>query len=207
MSLPKQACQWSLSGHFQWTRVSQRRTKHQRACWLIVWFCVTCKAVLFSKKKFSSSQHTRAMTSCYHCPSRAILGVGQWKGYLGKEQREEECVKIVSRVFGGHSNNSIEQTRFWEANSSAAKSRNSPSLRKHRVKSAHPLSLSCAKWIQPTVSSPISLRLILMFSAHLYPSLSVGLFPPGFLTKIIYAFLFAPVRSTLRFPVILFNYF
>lgn len=147
------------------------------------------------------------MTSCYHCPSRAILGVGQWKGYLGKEQREEECVKIASRVFGGHSTNSIEHTRFWEANSSAAKSRNSPPLREHRVTSAHPLSLSCAKWIQPTVSSPISLRPILMLSAHLYLSLLYGFFPPGFLTKIICAFLFAPVRSTLRFTVILFNCF
>jgi hypothetical protein len=44
-----------------------------------------------------------------------------------------------------------------------------------------------------------------MLSAHLYLGLSIGLFPPGFLTKIIYAFLFAPVRSTLRFAVILFN--
>ena len=60
------------------------------------------------------------MTSCYHCPSRAIIGVGQWKGYLGKEQQELECVKIASRVFDGHSTNCIEQTRVWEANSSSA---------------------------------------------------------------------------------------
>jgi hypothetical protein len=41
-----------------------------------------------------------------------------------------------------------------------------------------------------------------MLSAHLSLGLSIGLFPPGFLTKIVYAFLCAPVRSTLRFPVL-----
>jgi hypothetical protein len=83
-----------------------------------VWFCVTCKAVLFSTKLLNFTPYS-AMTY-YHCPSRAILGVVQWKGYLGKEQREEECVKIAYRVFVGHSTNSVEHTRFWEANSSSA---------------------------------------------------------------------------------------
>jgi hypothetical protein len=44
-------------------------------------------------------------------------------------------------------------------------------------------------------SRPISLRSILMFYSHLHASIHSGLFPSGFPTNILYAFL-APIHTT-----------
>jgi hypothetical protein len=46
--------------------------------------------------------------------------------------------------------------------------------------------------IQPIPSHPISLRPILILSTHLYLAPPSGLFPSGFPTNILYAFLFYP---------------
>jgi hypothetical protein len=43
---------------------------------------------------------------------------------------------------------------------------------------------------------PIPLRSILMLSIHLHLGLPSGLFPSGFPTHILYAYLFPPIRAT-----------
>jgi hypothetical protein len=53
-------------------------------------------------------------------------------------------------------------------------------------------SLSWARCIQSTLSQPISARYILI-SSHLYLGHLSGLFPLGFLTKILYTFLILPM--------------
>jgi hypothetical protein len=64
-------------------------------------------------------------------------------------------------------------------------------------------SLSWALSIQSTPSHPISLvRYILILSTYLRLSLPSGLFPSGFPTNILWAFLFSPIRATYPTPLI-----
>jgi hypothetical protein len=49
--------------------------------------------------------------------------------------------------------------------------------------------------IQSIPSHPISLRSILILSTYLHLGFPSGLFPSGFPTNIIYAFLFSPIRA------------
>jgi hypothetical protein len=64
-------------------------------------------------------------------------------------------------------------------------------------------SLSRATSIQSTPSHPISVRSLLILSTHLRLGLPSGLFPSGFHTNILYAFLFSPIRATCPAHVIL----
>jgi hypothetical protein len=57
-------------------------------------------------------------------------------------------------------------------------------------------SLSWASSIQSLPSHPISPRSILILSTHLRLGLPSGLFPSGFPTNILYAFLVSPIRTT-----------
>jgi hypothetical protein len=57
-------------------------------------------------------------------------------------------------------------------------------------------SLSWAISIQPTPSHPISLSSILILSTNLRLGLPRGLFPSGYPTNILYAFLVSPIRAT-----------
>jgi hypothetical protein len=57
-------------------------------------------------------------------------------------------------------------------------------------------SLSWAISIESILSQPVSLRSILILYTHLRLRLPSGLFPFGFLTNILYAFLFSPFRAT-----------
>jgi hypothetical protein len=57
-------------------------------------------------------------------------------------------------------------------------------------------SLSWARSIQSIPSHPFSLRSILILCTHLRLNLPSGLFPSGFLTKILYSFLFSTIRVT-----------
>jgi hypothetical protein len=53
---------------------------------------------------------------------------------------------------------------------------------------------------------PISVRYILILSTHLRLGLPSGLFPSGFLTNILYAFLFSPVHTTCPAHLILIEF-
>jgi hypothetical protein len=64
-------------------------------------------------------------------------------------------------------------------------------------------SLSWSRSIQSIPPHPISLRSILILSTYLCLGSPNGLFPPGFPTNIIHAFLFGPIRAT--YPAHLFN--
>jgi hypothetical protein len=57
---------------------------------------------------------------------------------------------------------------------------------------AHQWTLSRTSWIQSTHLLPISLWYILILSSHLHWHLPSGLFPLGFLAKILYALLTPP---------------
>jgi hypothetical protein len=57
-------------------------------------------------------------------------------------------------------------------------------------------SISWARSIQSHPYHPRPLRSILILSTHLCLRLPSGLFPSGFPTNILYAFLFSPTRST-----------
>jgi hypothetical protein len=56
--------------------------------------------------------------------------------------------------------------------------------------------LSWARSIQPIPPHPVSLRSILILFTHLRLGLPSGLFPSGFHTNILYAFLLSPIRTT-----------
>jgi hypothetical protein len=64
-------------------------------------------------------------------------------------------------------------------------------------------SLSWARSIQSIPSHPISLRSILLLSTHLRLGLPSGLYPSGFPTNILYAFLVSPIRPTCSAHLIL----
>jgi hypothetical protein len=55
---------------------------------------------------------------------------------------------------------------------------------------------STGPYPEPDKSHPISRRSILILSTHLRLGLPSGLFPSGFRTYILYAFLFSPIRAT-----------
>jgi hypothetical protein len=57
-------------------------------------------------------------------------------------------------------------------------------------------SLSWARSIHSIPPHPIPLRFILMLSSYLRLGLPSDLYPSGFSTKILYAFLFSPIRAT-----------
>jgi hypothetical protein len=57
-------------------------------------------------------------------------------------------------------------------------------------------SLSWARSIKFISPHTISVRSILILSTHLRHGLPSGLFPSGFRTNILYAFVFAPIRAT-----------
>jgi hypothetical protein len=64
-------------------------------------------------------------------------------------------------------------------------------------------SLPWARWIHSTLSHPISLRFIIILSSDLRPGLPSGLFPSGFPTKIMYAFIIYPMHATCSTHLIL----
>jgi len=57
-------------------------------------------------------------------------------------------------------------------------------------------SIPTTRCIQSTSSNPASLRSVLILSYHLRLGLPSGLFPSGFTTKTLYAFLIFPIRAT-----------
>ena len=62
------------------------------------------------------------------------------------------------------------------------------------------LSLPWARSFQSILSHPIFWKSTLILSSHLLLCLQSGLFPSGFLTKTLYAFLLSPIRATCRRP-------
>jgi hypothetical protein len=64
-------------------------------------------------------------------------------------------------------------------------------------------SLSQIDPVHTIPSHPISLRSILILSTHLRLGLHSGLFPSSFLTNILYAFIFSPIRATCHAHIIL----
>jgi hypothetical protein len=65
------------------------------------------------------------------------------------------------------------------------------------------ISLSWARWGQSIPSQPVYLRFIVILSSYLRLGLPSGLFPSGFPTRILYAFLISPSRATCPAHVIL----
>jgi hypothetical protein len=92
----------------------------------------------------------------------------------------------------------MEQSPSWEATSLSASQDSDSGTRGFTTvfTTAHHLSLSWARWIQSTPSHLITLTSIIMLSYHLRLDLPNCLFPSGFLTKILHAFLISPMRST-----------
>jgi hypothetical protein len=64
-------------------------------------------------------------------------------------------------------------------------------------------SISWARWIQPIPPHHIYLIPLLILSSHLLLFLLIGLFPFGFPTKTLYAFLFFPIHATCSAHLIL----
>jgi hypothetical protein len=73
----------------------------------------------------------------------------------------------------------------------------------YRVHKSSLLSLSWARSIQSIPSYPITLRYILILFTHLRLGLPSRLFPSGFPTNIVYAFIFSPIRATCPVHLIL----
>jgi len=61
---------------------------------------------------------------------------------------------------------------------------------------AHHLSLFWVRCIHSTPSHPVSLRSILILSSHLRLGLPSGLFPAGFVPRILYVFIIFLIRAT-----------
>jgi hypothetical protein len=100
----------------------------------------------------------------------------------------------------GKETNFMELSPSWEAANHAPTQELSNILWnlkvRYRVHMIPPLSLSWAISIQSRPSHPISLRSISILSTYLRLRLTGGLFPSGFPTNILYAFLFFPIRAT-----------
>jgi hypothetical protein len=95
---------------------------------------------------------------------------------------------------------SMEQSPSWEANRFAA-SQEIPHILlnqkiRYRIHRARHLSLSWASPIQSIPPHPTSWRSILILSSHLRLGHPSGLFPPGFLTKILYMLFSSSIRVT-----------
>jgi hypothetical protein len=90
----------------------------------------------------------------------------------------------------------VESPRLYSVTVKRCCGRSGPRVPPSRRNDALHWSLSWAISIQPTPSHPISLRSILILSTHLRLGLRSGLFPSGFPTNILYAFLFSPIRAT-----------
>jgi hypothetical protein len=94
----------------------------------------------------------------------------------------------------------MEPSRSWEAANCAGAQELPSILWNMKVhyrdnKSPPPVSiLSQIDWVHTII--PISLRLILILSIHLCICLPSGLFPSGFPTNILHAFLFSPNHTT-----------
>jgi hypothetical protein len=71
-------------------------------------------------------------------------------------------------------------------------------------KMAFHLSLHGASSIQSTPLHPVSLRSILILSSHLQLGLPSCVFPTGFHTRILYEFIFSPIRAACPAHLILF---
>jgi hypothetical protein len=94
----------------------------------------------------------------------------------------------------------MELSPSWEAASHAA-AQELPNIlwdpRVHnRVHKRPPLVPIQSQIIQSIPPHPVSLKSILISTTHLHLGLSSGLFPSGFPTNILYAFLFSPIHAT-----------
>jgi hypothetical protein len=111
--------------------------------------------------------------------------------------REDPRTCVSLRNMSVHS--LMEPNSPWEAASCAA-TQQIPSILwnpkvHYRVHKSRPL-VHILSQIDPDHTIPSYLRSILILSIHLCLALPSGLFPPGFPTNILYAFLFSPIRAS-----------